>query len=232
MPSSYSLFEMTAFSDPNKSTFIAVPRQLTLDFMEVGVEEPPRTELTYKGTSKSLGVDLYSALHEFIVNETGRAYNVTFTRFIKTRTFPVYYHKILNLLLVKTNKEVAQSAMKQLVRVPGISGERRKIDLESIKAHINRFTGGWWRVEDSSNIRSQALFGSSIDRDQRFDRASAEGKMFNIRFDHEYQSQIFHVSVSDDCNVVIYNEGLGVQLEIELVLDIKAKLLDLARDKQ
>jgi hypothetical protein len=223
---------MTAFPDPIKYTFIAVPRQLTLDFVDVGVEDPPRTELTYKGTSQELGINVYTALHEFIVNETGRAYNVTFTRYIKTRQFPVYYHRGLKLLLIKTNKDVAQSAMKQLVRVAGISGERRRIDLESIKAHINRFTGGWWRVEDSSNVRSQALFGSSIDRDQRFDRASAEGKMFNVRFDHDYQSEIFHIGVSDDCNIVIYNEGLSTQLEIELVLDIKAKLLDIAIEKQ
>lgn len=232
MPSSYSLFEMITFPDPTNRAFIAAPRQLTLDFIEVGVEDPPRTELTYKGTIQGLGIDVYEALHEFIVVATGRAYNVTFTKYITTRKFPVFYHKGLKLLLIKTNKDVAQSAMKQLIKVDGVNGDRRKIDLESIKALITRFTGGWWKVEDSSNVRSQALFGSSIDRDQRFDRASAEGRMFNIRFDHDYDSTIFHVGVSDDCNVVIYNEGLTLQLELEVVLDIKAKLLDVARDQQ
>lgn len=48
MPSSYSLFEMFLFPEAAARPVIIVPRQLTLDFLEVGADEPLEQSLRSK----------------------------------------------------------------------------------------------------------------------------------------------------------------------------------------
>lgn len=227
MPSSYSVFELTAFPTTRHGETVAAPRQLPLSGM---TDEPPKTELTLQRTIDLMNIDVYRGLHEFVVPRTGRAQGVQFTQYIEERRFPVYHAKIESVLLLKTNKDVATGAMKQMLKVKGVSGKRRKIDLDSIKPHIGQFKGVWFTVDDSANVSSMALFGHNVDKDLRFARATEEGEMYYIRFDYQFHEELIPIGISNDSNIVIYSDNLDEQLELELTLNVKTQLLDRATE--
>jgi hypothetical protein len=231
VPNSYSLFMMSTFPEITVGDVIAAPRQLPLDLQTAGFDEPPRTEFTLQRNIPALNIDVYRVFHEFVVRKSGRAQGVSFQVFIENRYFPAYYYKNNKLLMLKTTKDVAHGAMRELKKASDVDGDRRSISLSSIKNLIERFKGVWFRVADSADVSSQALFGPSVDRDMRFERASEEGEMFYIRLDYQFKSELFHVGISDDSTVVVFDDNLDEQLELELVLDIKSKLLDEAKSK-
>jgi len=232
VPSSYTLYQMTAFPRVDVGGVIAAPQQLAMHFSGDAIDEPPRTELKFHRTIEILHMDVFRGLHEFIVRKSGRAWGVRFNLFIAAMRFPAYYERTQKLLMLKVPKKVAHGAMRQLVKNHAVDGQHRNIDLDSIKPYIERFKGVWFSVDDSAYVTSQALFGPSVDQDLRFERASGEGKMFSIRLDHEFRSELIHIGISSDSNVVVYDESLDEHLELELVLDIKARLLDMAKDKE
>lgn len=231
MPSSYSLYQMTLFPEIGVGETISGSIQTVMDLAAYGIDDPPKTEFTLQRHIDDLDINVYRVFHETIVKRTGRAKGVTFSAFIENKLFPAYYHKGNKLLMVKTGKDTAQGAIRALKKVGLVDGERRDISLSSIKSLVEHFKGAWFSVDGSVDVSSQALFGPSVDRDLRFERASAEGEMYYIRLDYLFGSELIHIGVSDDSNIVIFDNNLDEHLELELVLDVKAKLLDPALDK-
>jgi len=226
MPVSYSLYEMTAFPSGGSGLVIGDANASQPSLMQ-GYGSLPGTQFHYQRTINDLGIDVYRALHEHIVNRTGRIEDKEFTEFIAMYRFPVFYHVAGQLLMLKISKDVARGAMRSLTRSnPPVSGESKEIDLESLRPRIQRFKGVWFDVADSANVSSQALFGPSVDGDLRFERALGEGRMKYIRFDHPFEGELHHIGLSPDCNVVLFDDTYDEQMELRLVLDVKTSLID------
>ncbi len=51
-----------------------------------------------------------------------------------------------------------------------------------------------------------------------------------MRFDYLFQDEVMKVGLSSVSHVVVYNDNLYEQLELELVLDLKKRLIDIATD--
>ena len=228
MPSSYSLYEMTAFPELGAGEIVAAPLQLLLDLQMEGIEEPPKTEFTALRRIPELDMDVFRVFHEYIVRKPGRAKGVSFNIYIANANFPAYYQRINQLLLIKTSKDIAEGAFKALSKGGRVKGQRRNISLKSIRPYIDRFKGAWFNVDGSANVKSQALFGPSIDQDMRFERASDEGEMYYIRLDYVFKDELTSLGVSNDSSIVIYDDNLDEVSELELVLHIKKNLLDKA----
>lgn len=228
MPSSYSLYLMEAFPNASVGQAIEAPRRMNFELP--GTDEDPKTELVYQRSIDTLDTDVFRGLHEYVVAASGRAKGVQFTQYIETSHFPVYFNRSIKLLMLKTNKDVATGTMKQLNKNKDILGRRRKIDLNSVRGFIEHYKGAWFKVSDSADVSSQALFGPSIERDLRFVRASEEGEMFNIRLDYLFHDELIPIGISNDSNIVTYNDNLDEHLELELILDVKKTLIDAAAD--
>lgn len=228
---------MEKFPLVQPEVILSAPYQLELPFDEYPQGQPPQTEMTMQRTIDALQMDVFRVKHEFVLKRPGRAYNVEFSEYISIEHFPAFYDRARKMLLLKTKKDVATSAMHALIRNKDIVGKRRHILLDSIKQHIENFKGAWFKVEDSANVSSQALFGSNINLDARFERASSEGEMINIRLDYPFQiegsaeQELIHVGIGNDNTIVVYDTNLDEQLELMLVLDVKKHLVDIATEK-
>lgn len=232
MPSSYSIYEMKSFPDTMPGQTIEAPRQMQLIQVTNSDAEGAKTIFEHKRNINDLDIVVFRALHEYVVPEAGRTQEgVRFTSYIAEKHFPAFYVRKQGLLLLKVKKEIATGAMKQLNKSVGVQGKRRDIYLDSIKNLIAHLRGAWFRVSDSADVNSQALFGPSIGSDLRFERASAEGAMYNLSLDYSFLNELFHVGISEDGSVVLYTENIDEQLELELVLDVKKTLLDKAKNK-
>lgn len=228
MPNAYSIFEVNQFPllDLGKAIFPPTQRSL-IEGVEAG-----ETKFTLQRKTQQL--EVFRVLHEILEKRAGRAKGVEFTEFIAPYHFPAYYIRSRGVFMLKTRKEIARSAMKTILEgCNDVHGElKKKIDLSSVRERIERFKGVWFSVPDSPDISSQAFFGPSVDRDFRFDQASEEGQIINIRMEHAFAGEYFHVGISDDYSMVIFDGGLDEASELELVMDIKVNLLDLAKVKE
>ncbi len=207
------------------------PRQNVLAIGLERFDDPPKTEFTLQRTIDDPHMEVYRCFHEFVVRRSGRAQGVEFTSYIEKRTFPAFYHPQQQLLMLQTTKDVASSAMKELVKAAEVKGGRREINLHSIMDRVDRFRGAWFSVEDSADVTSQAFYGPSVDRDLKFTRAASEGEMYNMSIGYSFRNEAVLVGVSNDCNVVVYDDNLDEVLELLLVLDVKARLLDQAEPR-
>lgn len=229
MSSSYSLFDLTAFPDISVGERVKLEYQLPL-FEDI--DKPPETIFDLQRKISGIEADVFRVHYEYIDKRVGRAKGIEFTAFVAMVNFPAYYFRGKNLLLIKASKPLARGAMRQLVKSsPEVSGKFRKISLDSIKHLIESFKGVYFSVDDSADVSTLALFGPSVDQDIRFMQASTEGAMNYARFDYEFIREVFHIGISSDLNVVLYDNNLDEYLELELVLDIKRKLLDEAEER-
>lgn len=236
MATSYAVYDVSAFPSIGHEGIINAPEQRMVLPIRA---EPPKTELAYKISIDHLDIDVFRALHEYIVETQGRisnidaggeVRNIEFEQYIAIRHFAVYHARGPRVLMLKTDKDTAASAVKQLSKRGDLKVNRRHIDLHSVKQYIHRFTGAWFQVVDSADVTSQALFGPRVDQDPKFVRAASEGQMNFMRFDYLFQDEVMKVGLSSVSHVVVYNDNLYEQLELELVLDLKKRLIDIATD--
>ncbi|MCC6607883.1 MAG: hypothetical protein IT327_32050 [Anaerolineae bacterium] len=229
MASSYSLFLLEQFPEIQVGNEISSVQQLSLDIP--GVTEPPRTIFALQREISQLGIGVFRVTHEHIARKVGRVERINFTSFVAIEHFAGFLKRDLSLLMLKVNKDDAKRTMRNISRThDDIVYAYANIDLDKLIGQLEgRLTGVYFTVDDSANISSGAYWGQRVDGDFRFDRALDEGAMTFIRFFHNFGGELFHVGASSDYNVVIYENNLDEHLELELVLDIKRRLLDGAR---
>jgi len=230
MSSSYSLYTIPTAKPEGLGDDVITYHQERLP--TEAETEPPKTEFKLQRTIDALQMDVYRAVHEYVARKAGRVQELRFVEFIAIATFPAYYHRPGNLLLLRVTRDVAQSAIRHLnANLPGFRAKMRKIDLDSIKPIISDLKGAWFKVEDSADVTSQAIFGPNIDHDERFARAASEGPMSFARFMIDFKGETFQIGLSSECNVVLYDDNLDEVLELELILHVKSTFVDVAADK-
>ena len=226
MGNSYLLYEMTEFPPPGKNAPLVVPYQQSF----LNDDDPPKTSLWFE-RSLSDKMYLYKVKHEVRVQRAGRAKGVEFSSFVSPYIFPAYYHQPTQLLMLKASKNIARGAMRTLTKGGvGVTGEYRKIELQSVRSQVERMRGAWFHVADSANVTSQGLYGPDIEGDIRFDQALSEGEMSYMLIEYIFREQSFLIGVSRDyaVNIARSTSWLDELFELELVMDVKRRLLDLA----
>lgn len=229
MGSSYSLFTMSRFPEIDIDQPIEPPSQKILS--EEFIEDPPRTVFEYKRRIAEHNIQVYLCTHEIKVNQQGRAQGIAFPYYIGKHTFSSYYAEDQRLMLVKTRKLIAHHAMRALTRDHRVEIEKQGIDLMSIKDLIQGLKGAYITVDNSPDINALAYWGSNVDGDIRFEQALQEGRMYHVRLDYDYNGTFFHIGVSEDRGIVLYDSNLDEYNELDLVLDIKKRIVDKARPK-
>lgn len=230
MSSSYSLYEIDAFPTIQIGSNFSTTYQPPL---LSGTDDPPKTVFTLQRTIDGLQIDVYRILYEYIDRRIGRTQGINFVEFTSVNNFPAYHHKTKRLLMIKAKKDLVHGAIKRISKNSSdVKVHDRIIILDSIRPQLESLKGAWWKVDNSDDVSAQALFGSNIDRDERFDRASSEGEMSFVTFIYQFMNEFFTVGISSDGNVVLYGDNLDESLELELVLDIKEKLINIAQVRQ
>lgn len=229
MANSYWFYDMTSFPvlGDGQEVVAIWQRSYLKDVLR------PKTVFTFQRRLEKMPIEVFNVLYEEEVRKEGRTNEVEFSEFVLKHWFPVFYHRPKGLLMARAKKNIARGAMRTMIsRTEDIKGKNKTLDLKSIRPYIERFKCVWFTVDDSAMVSSQALFGSSVDLDMRFDRASEEGDMLYIRIEYTYEGRVFHVGISDEYSVVVFDNGLDEQFELGLVLDVKACLLDRAKVRE
>lgn len=224
MPRSYAFYDISFMPNLNAGESIDVRWQDAL----FGGMEAPRTVFKYQRPLVNLPIQVFNVIHEVHHQDEGRANGADFNEYILTHRFPAFYHSLKGLLMLRTKKDVARGAMHTLTKYSDVRGQSRVLDLKSINEYIEHYKGAWFTVANNANVNSQAFFGASIDYDNRFDKAMAEGEIKNIRLDYSFRDRLYHMGISRDYSLVLFDTNLSEQDELELVLDIKEQLLDKA----
>jgi hypothetical protein len=225
---SFHIFEMTHFPHINMGETKTIPVQLTLE----GFAEKADTKVEKLRSLSDGHIDVFRVTHEVVIHTAGRTRDHTFTEFVTQFSFLGYYHTQKRIFILQGKKQYARDAFKTLdERLVDFEGHNRRLDLHSLSPYIQSYRGAWFRMK-STGVNSQALFGPNVGEDPLFDRARSEGQMTNILLYYQFRDDLIPlIGISDSCGVVIYDNRFGEEEEIELVLDVKASLLDLAEER-
>lgn len=163
MSGSFLLVKMDAFPDANMSS-IDAPYQHVLgeDFADL---DPPHTVFNFSRRISELNIRVYHCTHEERVNKQGRYGNVNFPFYIGKYTFSSYYAEEQNILIIKTSKQIAKRAIRQLSKHEAVDYSTR--DMAYFDGLDNLL---WFGFDDRTLPQMVQAQYSGITLIPRFDR--------------------------------------------------------------
>lgn len=183
MPRNYWIYQVTGFPAIELGRVWNVPYQFAL-LDEVG--DGLKTEFTHDYTIDDMHTDAYRVLYEVVEKKAGRIGNTPFQQITAEYRFPAFVFRTEGLLVLQAKSSQARGVAKRLTHVgDGLTLDHSRVDLDAVMRIIPSITGAWLSVEDSADVTSQAFFGPSVDRDERFSRALGEGGLRYIYLPYE-----------------------------------------------
>lgn len=221
----YSLYDTEDLPDLQLGEAIEVVWQ---DVLLKEIDTPPKTSFRLKRRHNGLDVDVLEVLYEELIVNPGRARGVHFSEYIAQHQFLGFYQRSSRVLMLRTSKNLATGAVRTLAKYSSVRVHVKRIELKSIAHLIDTYKGAWFSVRNSANVSAQALFGQSVELDHRFMSALKDGEIKSIRISYADNGNSYHIGISDNNSVVIYGSKMIEEDEVQLVLNVKAYLLDQA----
>jgi hypothetical protein len=190
-----------------------------------GVSPPPQTVI-YKSSVKIpiTNFSCYSIEHEYEDTTYGRIDGHAFTKYIRKGFISGYYQKIINLLLLSGKKRDILDFCKKIHKEI-LDFSTVEIDLKKLLILLPSISGVWFNMPDGP-IRASALMGSHIEDTNDFKKFCTTGDISTLSFYYEKDKNLHPIMVTQDGTVVLQGNYAQKKDEIELVLDIKQRLLD------
>jgi len=120
-------------------------------------------------------------------------------------TFDAYIQRQLQMLLMRYNKKISNTAVKRLSNDnPQFRFERQQLDLKRLIQEFKTVYGTYFRNIQVPNVRSGALFGPDVDRSQLFRHLKSIGSISHIRTVVDLEGIEYNVGISSDYTITIY----------------------------
>jgi hypothetical protein len=232
MPTSFHFFKLIRF--PKQDSFETVEQLSLLADVEHN-QEVASTKVTL---TKEKFVDAAARLlvtHDFLVHLTypGRARKIRFREYVTQYDFPIYRlgagKKGFATIAVCTKAKVAEDCVKRLNdQVDGFATEPLMIDFNKLRPLVKNVKGAWFREMQGANISSTGVFGSHVDKSKEFQHAEGIGKLNALMIVYPYDDATYTVMVTGRGGVILFDAFQAEEPALELVLDIREKLLDRA----
>ncbi len=233
MTTSFHFFRLRQF--PKQDTFETVEQLSLLANTEQNQEVASTKVHLTKGTFLP-GAARYLVKHDFLVHLTylGRARNTTFQEYVTEYDFPMYRaggsSKGFPCVVIRTKSKVAEDCIKRLnERMEGtFVAESLGVDFEKLRPLVTNIKGAWFGQMQAANITTTGLFGPHVDRSKEFKHAEDIGKLNALMMPYPCKDGTFMVMVTRSGTVVLYDAFDAEEPALEVVLEIREKLLDRA----
>jgi len=140
------------------------------------------------------------AVHRKGVRIEGWWHGNQITQVVQQRRFDIYFDHQRALFVAHVEKEIALSAVRDLVRD---DETREHFDLRPIEVDFRQIIpralnviGSWFKDMTYTNVRTEAAFGDHITRDAEFMRMSQLGNHSNLTVVMDFRGQQMKVNIS------------------------------------
>jgi hypothetical protein len=223
MAKAYHIYYIENMPDLSKGA-ISVPCQLAL----LNDIEVPDTTLSLVTEQYHAGFAMCKVHHEIIVSIMGRTHGYVFNEFVRPYDFYAYIHARQRIIVFQGSSDVVSDAVNVMnKKVSGFELVRHRLDLKKLLPYVAYVKGAWFRMRNP-NLAAQGLFGDHVDKDPSFDQALKFGEsMSTMMLNFEHADRLFLTTLLQECGVVLY-ENMDTELELDLVLELKRSLMDVA----
>lgn len=191
-----------------------------------GIPQGPETKIFRQSGSSIRGFMPFCIEHEHEVATIGRIDSVSFNKFIRKGFISGYHSAEKNLFLLSGKKDDILDFCAYTAKVPEMVINTIEIDMRALQEKLPEVTLAWFRFQKGM-IRASALMGANIQKTDAFVQAKAEGDISTLSFHIADGEGVAHpVMVTNDGAVVLQSPYVNTDQEIEIVLEVKALLLD------
>ncbi len=223
MPTSYKICVEKSFDG---GRFGEKPTQLDRQLLLEGIDPPPKTVIRKSADRVGVnGFDSFLIEHEYEETALGRVGGTPFTKYIRKEHIKAYHNGQTHVLLLSGKKRAVLDFCKRSSSFAGISFQTVEVDLKELLTQLPNVKGVWFSIKEGP-IRASALMGSHIEGTADFKKYQSAGDMSTLSFYFEYAGSLHPVMVTQDGTVVIQANYPQKTDEIEIVLTLKAALLD------
>lgn len=220
MPKSYRIFRICEFPDIDKQDFSSPQPRLIPD----SDTDEPRTQMVRQNTPLPSGFQHYYARHEFLEERAGRVHGRLFSKFVTWSDVELYLNRSERLLLASGRKDAIYDLIDSL-QPHGFLIDQLDLDFAPLAPYLTNLHGAWFRHVDPS-LRTSAYFGVGVDSTPWFNEAKKYGELSSIHIVHEYDGAEIRLQLTHQAAVVIQSRINDTNLELEIVLHVKRRLLD------
>jgi hypothetical protein len=215
MAKGYRAFTVAGFG--GRESYV-VPTQ----YNYLGIEIPD-TSLERVGLPVPEGFVSYFVHHEMIVDQIGRAKDISFTQFAAPFEFHVHFRKSDGLLLVPAPKRVCKSLIRNLEQGDVLHATHYLVDFERLRPNVDCVKGAWFKFRQP-DLRTSGHFGNHVDRSPAYKEALQLGEMSGLYLLHDFCGQLVQVQITSDYGVVLYNTYSELRTELSVVLSVLGML--------
>lgn len=230
MPASFNFFRLKAF--PKETTFATVEQITLLSDTEENMEEAS-TEVRLENADFLDGIARYVTTHDFLVKLAypGRARGKTFKEYVSQYVFPMYAmtakRKGFTALVVGTKGKVAHDCVERLNhKIESFAADALEVDFNKLRPLIQHIKGAWFGEMKAANLSSTGLFGPHVDLSQEFKHAEGIGKLNALMLQYPHKETLYTVMITKTGGLLLYDAFEAEEPAVELVQDIRSKLLD------
>lgn len=191
-----------------------------------GIPSDPRTEIYVSPDKITLGdFERFTIEHELEERAVGRVGIQTFQRFIRQAKLDAYQSTSLKLLLLSGKKKDVLDFCRKHAESKIVRFQTTEIDMRKLLSLLPSVKGAWFGFA-SGQLNASALMGQNLQDTPDFKKFQAHGELTNLSFFHLFKGESHPVTVTDDGAIALQAKYTTRTEEIELALDIKARLLD------
>ncbi len=198
MPSgTFVPFEIAHFPEQRKPLKTAERRPRGSDDPQA---DPVYTELRFTRGDKLGDFEVARITHRKGIRVEGFWHGTQITELVQQKVFDAYFALDRNILVAHTAKEIALSAADTLTHEFHSILELRAISLDfsQIIPHAVNVIGSWFKGMKFANIRTEAAFGSGVDKDPEFLRLGGLGSHSNLIVLMHLGADTYKVNISKD----------------------------------
>ncbi len=230
MPTAYHLYTVQSLP---KGPSYGTEDQLYLTIDQHENRENVHTTVKQTDDTFRKGVARFKCQHDFLtkLRYPGRARGMQFQQFVTPYEFPVYVLAASRstkgqTLVVQTKGAVAADCVKRLNKLDDFVVIEKHLDFHKLRALLGSVQGAWFRKMNVANLATAGLFGPRVDKSEEFAHAERHGSLHSLTAPYSFSSADYVVTITESGSVIVFDtltdEGEGV----DLLCDLKGKLLD------
>jgi len=231
MPTAYHLY--TAQSLPAGPKY-GTEDQLYLTIDHKHNRENVHTTLTQTDDSFRDGVARFKCEHDFLtrLRYPGRAQGMEFEQFVTPYTFPVYVLAQTPetkgpTFVVQTKGKVAADCVKRLnTKLDDFKVVEKHLDFQKLRALLSSIQGAWFRKMNVAHLATAGFFGPRVDQSDEFAHAEKHGSLHSLTAPYMYNGAEYLVTITEAGSVIVFDALANEENGVDLLRDIKSRLLD------
>lgn len=192
-------------------------------------EGEPITKMEFDKKGYFQDLDSFRCHHEIKENVAGKVFGKNFKHYLKPYEFHTFHDEDSKLALIRLNSDAAIDFMETLNNKKVYKLKRKEVNFPYIISRVLEVSGLWVSEINNINLSSAGYYGKDVHRDEDVQEMIGNGEIsyLQIKYTPINGNEELTIGISKKGSVTLYNRFDNIKDELEVVIDIYKKLLEI-----